>query len=79
MKMKIVETLVDMWCKYHKKKMPLYYCDDLTLESFTTTINDVGKNVKKIHNIEPLYLDPESMKVFFVLLSKTSKQKQNQS
>ena len=43
--------------------MALYYCDDLTLETFTTTINDVGKNVKKIHNIEPLYLDAESMKV----------------
>lgn len=31
MKMKIVETLVDIYCKYHKKKMALYYCDDLTL------------------------------------------------
>lgn len=69
MKMKIVETLVDVWCKFHKKKMALYYCDDLTLETFTTTINDVGKNVKKIHNIEPLYLDAESMKVIIWLNS----------
>lgn len=73
MKMKIVETLVDLWCKSHKKKMPLYYCDDLTLESFTTTIDDVGKNVKKIHNIEPLYLDAESMKVGAPIFSKTNR------
>lgn len=31
MKMKIVETLVDLYCKYHNKKMALYYYDDLTL------------------------------------------------
>ena len=29
--MKIVETLVDLYCKYHNKKMALYYYDDLTL------------------------------------------------
>ena len=62
MKLKIVENLVDCYCKYHKKKMPLYYYDDLSLENFTTTIDDVEKKQKKIHNIEPLYLDSESIK-----------------
>ena len=38
--------------------MALYYYDDLSLENFTTTINDVEKKQKKIHNIAPLYLDP---------------------
>lgn len=27
LKLKIVETLVDQWCKYHQKKMPLHYND----------------------------------------------------
>lgn len=44
--------------------MALYYYDDLTLESYTTTIDDVDKNKKKVHHIEPLYLDAESLKVF---------------
>ncbi len=43
--------------------MPLYYYDDLSLESYTTTIDDVGKNKKKTHQAEPVYLDAESMKV----------------
>lgn len=60
--MKIVETIVDLYCKYHNKKMALYYYDDLTLESYTTTIDDVDKNHKKAHSIEPLYLDAESLK-----------------
>lgn len=42
--------------------MALYYYDDLTLESYTTTIDDVDKNHKKAHSIEPLYLDAESLK-----------------
>ena len=42
--------------------MALYYYDDLSLEQFTTTIDDVGKNHKKLHTIEPLYLDAESIK-----------------
>lgn len=37
--------------------MALYYYDDLTLESYTTTIDDVDKNTKKTHNTEPLLLD----------------------
>lgn len=57
MKMKIVETLVDLFCKYHNKKMALYYYDDLTLESYTTTIDDLGKKKKKIHQAEPLFMD----------------------
>jgi hypothetical protein len=31
LKLKIVETLVDCYCKYHKKKMALYYYDELSL------------------------------------------------
>ena len=62
MKFKIVETLVDCFCKYHQKKMPLYYYDDLTLENFTTTIDDVEKKQKKIHNIQPIYLTAEEIK-----------------
>jgi hypothetical protein len=62
LKLKIVETLVDCYCKFHKKKMALYYYDDLSLEQFTTTINDVDKNKKKVHTIEALYLDSESIK-----------------
>jgi len=62
LKLKIVETLVDIYCNFHKKKMALYYYDDLSLEQFTTTINDVDKNKKKVHTIEPLYLDSESIK-----------------
>ena len=42
--------------------MPLYYYDDLSLEQYTTTINDVSKNHKKLHTIEPLMLDAESIK-----------------
>jgi len=42
--------------------MPLYYYDDLSLEQYTTTINEVSKNVKKLHTIEPLMLDAESIK-----------------
>lgn len=42
--------------------MPLYYYDDLSLESYTTTIQDVSKNHKKLHTIEPLMLDAESIK-----------------
>lgn len=57
MKMRIVETIVDLYCKYHKSKMALYYYDDLTLESYTTTIDDVDRNTKKIHSTEPLFLD----------------------
>lgn len=79
MKMKIVETLVDMYCKYHNKKMALYYYDDLTLESYTTTIDDVTKQQKKPHSIEPLYLDAESMKVKRLLFSKVIRPKPNQS
>lgn len=63
MKLRIVETLVECWCKYHNKKMPLYYYDDLTLEIYTTTITDLDKNKRKEHVSEPVYLDSESMKV----------------
>lgn len=42
--------------------MQLYYYDDLSLESYTTTIDDVNKKSKKVHTIEPLYLDAESIK-----------------
>jgi hypothetical protein len=49
--------------------MALYYYDDLTLESYTTTIDDVDKNHKKAHSIEPLYLDAESLKVSFIFIS----------
>lgn len=57
LKLKIVETLVDCYCKYHKSKMRLYYYDDLSLEPYTTTINEVTKNVKKVQTIKPLLLD----------------------
>lgn len=59
--------------------MALYYYDDLTLESYTTTIDDVDKNVKKKHIIDPLYLDAESMKVNIDLFSKVIRQKRNQN
>ena len=62
LKLKIVETLVECYCNFHKKKMALYYYDDLSLEQFTTTIDDVDKNMKKVHTIDPLFLDAESMK-----------------
>ena len=62
LKLKIVETLVECYCNFHKKKMALYYYDDLSLEQYTTTINDVDKNKKKVHTIDPLYLDAESIK-----------------
>lgn len=75
MKMKIVETLVDLYCHYHKEKMALYYYDDLTLENFTTTIDDVEKNHKKIHNSDPLYLDAQSLKVIFFLFQKSDQTK----
>jgi hypothetical protein len=42
--------------------MALYYYDDLSLEQYTTTVDDVGKSIKKLHTIEPLYLDAESIK-----------------
>jgi predicted DNA-binding protein YlxM (UPF0122 family) len=47
MKMKIVETIVDLYCKHQNKKMALYYYDDLSLENYTTTIDDLEKNRKK--------------------------------
>jgi len=62
LKIKIVETIVDCFCGLHKKKMPLYYYDDLSLEQYTTTINDVSKKTKKLHTIEPLYLDSETIR-----------------
>lgn len=77
MKMKIVETIVDLYCKYHNKKMALYYYDDLTLESYTTTIDDVDKNKKKEHHIDPLYLDAETLKVISGSRSKAIRQKQS--
>ena len=43
--------------------MPLYYYDDLSLESYTTTVDDVEKKIKKKHVSEPLYLDAETLKV----------------
>jgi hypothetical protein len=52
-----------MWCKISNKKMPLYYYDDLSLESYTTTVDDVEKKIKKKHVSEPLYLDAETLKV----------------
>lgn len=42
--------------------MALYYYDDLSLEQYTTTISDVDKQKKKLHTIDPLYLDLESIK-----------------
>ena len=48
--------------RYHKSKMKLFYYDDLSLEPYTTTINEVTKNVKKIQTIKPLLLDAESLK-----------------
>jgi serum/glucocorticoid-regulated kinase 2 len=63
MKMKIVETIVDLYCRYHRQKMTLYYHNDLTLENFTTTIFDLQRNVRKKPSGEPLFLDPENLKV----------------
>jgi hypothetical protein len=37
------------YCNFHKKKMPLYYYDDLTLESYTTTLLDLEKSKRKSH------------------------------
>lgn len=37
--------------------MALYYYDDLSLEFYTTTIDDVDKNIKKNHTANPIYLD----------------------
>lgn len=54
--------MVDCYCNFHKKKMALYYYDDLSLEQYTTTISDVDKQKKKLHTIDPLYLDSESIK-----------------
>lgn len=62
LKMKIVEGICRGFCSFLKKKMPLYYYDDMTLESYTTTIIDLEKNTRKKHTGEPQYLDPESMK-----------------
>ena len=42
--------------------MKLYYYDDLSLEPYTNTINEVNKGVKKVHTIQPLLLDAESLK-----------------
>jgi hypothetical protein len=43
--------------------MPLHYNDELSLEQYTTTCDDVEKKIKKKHFTEPLYLDAESLKV----------------
>jgi serum/glucocorticoid-regulated kinase 2 len=56
-KMKVVETIVDLYCKSNLKKMALYYYDDYTLENYTTTIDDADKSKKKVHENEALYLD----------------------
>ena len=47
MKLKVAETLVDMWCKFNKKKMKMFYYDDLTLEAYTTTITYLEKGKRK--------------------------------
>lgn len=44
-----------------KKKMPLYYNDDKTLEIFTTTIKDLENGQRKKHVEDPQYVEPESM------------------
>lgn len=62
LKLKIVETLVECYCNFHQKKMALFYYDDLSLEQYTTTIDDVDLNKKKVHTIDPLYLDSSSIK-----------------
>jgi hypothetical protein len=57
--------------------MPLYYNDELSLEQYTTKIDDVYKKVKKKHPIEPLFLDAESLKVPLFLSSNHNKPKPN--
>lgn len=48
-KMKCVECICKGFCNFMKKKMPLYYYDDMTLEGYTTTLNDLAKNTRKKH------------------------------
>lgn len=62
LKMKLVEGICRGFCSFMKKRMPLYYYDDMTLEQYTTTLNDLAKNTRKTHSDQPQFLDPESMK-----------------
>lgn len=41
LKVKIVQAICEGYCSLIKKKMALYYNDDKTLETFTTTIKDI--------------------------------------
>jgi hypothetical protein len=41
LKMKIVENICRGFCSFLKKKLPLYYYDDMTLEAYTTTLTDL--------------------------------------
>lgn len=41
--------------------MALYYNDDKTLETFTTTIKDLSAGQRKKHSENPQYIEPEIM------------------
>lgn len=41
--------------------MPLYYNDDKTLETFTTTIRDLEVGHRKKHTEDPQFVEPEIM------------------
>lgn len=61
LKMKIVQAITEGYCNVVKKKMALYYNDDKTLETFTTTIKDLEQGQRKKHQESPQYIEPEIM------------------
>ena len=61
MKLKIVQAICEGYCNLIKKKMPLSYHEDKTLEAFTTTINDINQGKRKTHLEDHQLVEPEIM------------------
>ena len=49
--------------KITKKGVKFYWYDDLALEQYTTTVNDLKMQKRKPHKTEPIIVDEEYLKV----------------
>ena len=61
LKLKIVQAICEGYCNLIQKKMPFYYNDDKTLETFTTTITDLEQGLRKQNTENIQYVEPELM------------------
>jgi|JI6StandDraft_1071083.scaffolds.fasta_scaffold11106_7 hypothetical protein len=61
-KEEIVESICRAFFQFHKKKMPFFFKDDLSLTKYCTTKVDLKEKISKLPKEKPQYLDPESLK-----------------